>query len=303
MLYKPDFRTEDNNREILLLDTEGYPFICNYSELDSRFNKGFPWHWHSAFEIDYIQEGEVELKTADGVDIVRKGEAFFINSNVMHDICITGRSNVCQTYAYIFDPHFLSGMYNSVLEQKYLIPVLKSRELQAFIIRPDHYQTLLMMEKVLNIIELNRQEPFGFELEIQAELSRFWCLLLKETEELRSRNIESNSVDIERVKAMMQFIQNNFRDKITLEDIALSANISERECARCFQRCIGMSPINYLNEYRVRMAARMLLQTEDSILTISENCGFSSSSYLGKVFHDALNCTPREYRKKNSKSS
>ena len=50
------------------------------------------------------------------------------------------------------------------------------------------------------------------------------------------------------------------------------------------------------------MAAQMLLQTGDNIITISENCGFSSNSYFGKVFHESMGCTPMEYRrgKKNA---
>ncbi|WP_394916419.1 helix-turn-helix domain-containing protein [uncultured Robinsoniella sp.] len=78
----------------------------------------------------------------------------------------------------------------------------------------------------------------------------------------------------------------------------MTANISTRECSRCFQRCIKLSPMNYLNEHRIRMAAQMLLQTNKSIMTISECCGFSSSSYFGKIFQDYMGCTPKNYRKK-----
>lgn len=297
MLFTSDFRQGEDKKEILPMDSQGFPYICNYSELDAYIEKSFPWHWHSEFEIDYVEEGEVELRTADTMVCVKKGEAFFVNSNVMHDIRAKDRMKNCKTYAHLFDLHFLSGMYNSIFEQKYIFPILKSKKLQIFVIRPDHYQTLLMMEKILRMIELNVQEPFGYEFEIRSELSRFWCMLLAETETIRSQNIETNGVDIERVKTMMQYIHEHYMERLTLGSIANAANISNRECARCFQRCIGISPVNYLNDYRVRMAAQMLLQTSDSVLTISENCGFSSSSYFARVFHDAMNCTPKEYRR------
>ena len=100
------------------------------------------------------------------------------------------------------------------------------------------------------------------------------------------------------IKKMMQFIHEHYADKITLGDIAISTNISTRECSRCFQRCIKISPINYLNEHRIRMAAQMLLQTDKNIITISENCGFSSSSYFSKLFQKIMGCTPKNYRKK-----
>ena len=74
------------------------------------------------------------------------------------------------------------------------------------------------------------------------------------------------------------------------------AAISVRECSRCFDRCIGVSPIQYLNNYRLHMAAEMLLSTKASILEISENCGFNSAAYFSKLFSEAMGCTPHQYR-------
>ena len=102
---------------------------------------------------------------------------------------------------------------------------------------------------------------------------------------------------MERLKTMMQFIHACYGEKITLEQIAASAGISPRECSRCFQRCIKISPMNYLNDYRVRMAARLLSQTGRTILSISEQCGFSSSSYFGKLFQKTMDVRRRVPKK------
>ncbi|MGN1141302.1 MAG: helix-turn-helix domain-containing protein [Oliverpabstia sp.] len=301
MLATSDFKINNDNQEILPMDSEQFPYLCNYAELDTYVEKCIPWHWHSSFEFDYIEEGEVELRTSDQVYILKKGDVFFVNSNVLHAIHAKDKQNGCKIYAHIFDMHFLSGMYNSLLEQKYMFPIIKSKELQVFIIRPDSYRRICMLEKLLKMIELAREEHFGYEFEIRSELCHVWCMLLEETEELRSQIIEKNYADVERIKVMLRYIHQNYMEKITLEDISSAANISDRECARCFQRSIEMSPINYLNDYRIRMASQMLLQTNDSIITISENCGFSSVSYFGKVFQKAMHCTPKEYRKGDSK--
>lgn len=106
-----------------------------------------------------------------------------------------------------------------------------------------------------------------------------------------------NTADTERIKSMIQYIHDNYGKKLTLQDIAGAANISSRECSRCFRRCIHDSPINYLNTYRVRMAALMLLQSGESVMTIGENCGFSSNSYFGKIFYETMGCTPSAYRR------
>ena len=78
---------------------------------------------------------------------------------------------------------------------------------------------------------------------------------------------------------------------------AAAADISERECLRCFQKMLQISPIQYLLKYRVMQGAKMLL--EDPAASISEaavRCGFDSPSNFTKMFRRFYNCTPREYR-------
>lgn len=296
MLIETNFRSDKNNREILPITQPGIPYLCMYTELNKYVSKNFPWHWHSFFEIDYIAEGTLEFHTPDEIIHMKKGDAIFINSGIMHSYYASSDEN-CTLYAQLFDMQFLSGMHNSILDQKYLFPILKSNNLQVLFIQPDNYQNILMIEKILKMIMLSKEEPYGYEFEIRAELCKFWCLLLEETKEIRMRNVPGNTADVERIKIMIQYIQEHYMERITLDKIAASANISSRECTRCFQRCIDNSPVNFLNNYRVRMAAQMLVQTGDSILTISENCGFSTNSYFGKVFHETMGCTPLEYRK------
>jgi transcriptional regulator GlxA family with amidase domain len=98
---------------------------------------------------------------------------------------------------------------------------------------------------------------------------------------------------------MTQFIKDHCGEKLTLDDIAAAADISTRECTRCFARCINTSPIVYLTQTRLSMAADLLAGSAKSIIEISEECGFSSPSYFGKVFREAMGCTPKEYRDKD----
>lgn len=97
---------------------------------------------------------------------------------------------------------------------------------------------------------------------------------------------------------MIGFVEEHYGEKITLQEIAQSAGLGERECGRCFSRSIGMPPIEYLNRYRIRQAARLIVQTSDPIGQIAEQCGFSSDSYFGKMFREQMGCSPREYRKR-----
>ncbi|MGN0268015.1 MAG: helix-turn-helix domain-containing protein [Lachnospiraceae bacterium] len=299
MIINSEFMTGLNQKEILPMNAAVFPYVCKYAELDAQIDQCIAWHWHPALEIDYIAEGEVALKTAEQIQYIKKGELFFVNSGILHEIQAKDNMKGCKIYAHIFNMGFLSGLHNSLFEQKYLFPIIKCRDLETFIIHADSYRRIRMIEKFLKMIEMNRTESFGYEFEIRTELSRFWLMLLEETEEIRASSCtDKNNIDVDRIKIMMQYIHEHYMEKITLSDIASTANISTRECTRCFQRCIKLSPVNYLNEYRIRMAAQMLLQTNQSITTISENCGFSSSSYFGKMFYKVMGCTPKDYRKK-----
>lgn len=293
------FQSEPYQKEILPENFAEFPYICIYTDMDRRIDRCIPWHWHPSFELDFVAEGELEIQTSEKTLLLRKGDLVFVNSGVMHQLQSGRKSPGCKIYAHIFEMEFLSGIHSGLLEQKYILPVLRCRELDSLLIRPNCSRGIRMIEKILSMHDLNIQEPAGYEFELRALLCRFWCLLLEETEDLVKNSTRAANADIERMKTMMQYIHNHYSEKITLEQIAASASVSARECCRCFQRCINMSPVNYLNEYRVRMAAQLLLQTGDNILSVSEQCGFSSGSYFGKIFQKVIGCTPRDYRRGN----
>lgn len=295
MIYISDFQQTDEHQELLLMDT-GFPYLCKSTDMNECINHSLPWHWHSFLEFDYILEGELELQTPDHVLHLKKGDLFFINTDVLHALHSKTPTKACKTYAHLFDIHFLSGMYNSIFERKYFLPLFKNNNIPCYIVHPDSYRRVQMIEKFLKIVELNEQELPGYEFEIRAELCRFWYLLLEETKDLQKLPTEKISLDTQRLKTMMQFIHEHFSEKISLNDIAATANISSRECSRCFQHCANISPMNYLNEYRIHMASQMLLLSQERITTISENCGFSSCSYFNKIFHKHMKCTPKAYR-------
>lgn len=297
MLIESNFQSDSNDREILPAEFSSHPYICMLTDL-IKYNGIFPWHWHSALEIDYIVEGDIEFQTPEYQALLKKGDAVFINSEILHTYHARS-SSACKLHAILFDAHFISGMYHSLLEDKYVYPILKNQQLEAFHIHPGTPHSAAMIENIQKIVALSVSEPFGYEFAVRSALSSFWCDLLEDTEEMRAVRTQKSYADTTRIKLMLQFIHTHYGARITLQDIAASANISSRECSRCFQRCISTSPMGYLCSYRVHIASDLLRQTDDSITAISENCGFSSPGYFGKVFHHATGRTPLEYRRAN----
>ena len=282
--------------EVMHIGPDQLPYICVCEPLEFRIDNTISWHWHSYFEVAYVAEGSLECRTPDHRLQLEKGDAVFVNASVLHMYRKTS-PGPCVIYAHIFDSRFLAGNLSSSIYHKYISPIIQSQAIQLQPIRPSNYHQSRMLEALSAMVELARKESFGYEFQIQSQLSQFWCRLLKLTQAQQAESAPADS-DISRIKDMLHFIHGNYSRHITLKDIADSAMISERECSRCFQRCFRESAIEYLNKHRIRTAANMLLEGVSSIQQISTHCGFSSVSYFGKVFRQMLGCTPKEYRRK-----
>ena len=116
----------------------------------------------------------------------------------------------------------------------------------------------------------------------------------------------TTSLDEVRVKDIILFIEEHYRESLTLDDLAGAIHISKSECCRCFKRTLQVTPVEYLIKYRIFQAAILLQQGLPSMQTISDLAfyvGFNNASYFNKVFKQYLNCTPSEYRLKVKNNS
>lgn len=295
MKYKT-INLNNNNMEILPPDVQLFPYYCIYSEFDGFIHRSAVWHWHDTLELGYISEGAVKIRTSNHEEIARKGDAIFLNGGVMHKFESLDHMLGTANYAQHFLPDLFAGYTGSTIYQKYVRPIIDCRNLQVLVIHPDNHRRIRMVHDVLQMIELSKEQPVGFEFQIQNTMSDFWMQLLEETRELRTEKEHYSAADERRIVVMMDYIQKNYMQNLKVSDIADAANISVRECTRCFRRCIDKSPMEYLKRCRCRIAAQLLKQTELSILEISEECGFSTGSYFAQVFQDVMGCTPKEYR-------
>ena len=100
---------------------------------------------------------------------------------------------------------------------------------------------------------------------------------------------------------MIDFIKKNYAQELTLDNIAGSANVSISKCSRVFKEYTRMSPITYLNNFRINMAASMIIKSSETISSIAMECGFSSQSYFNRLFLKEYGVTPKEYRHKKQK--
>ncbi len=299
MIIAYNFSTDEDNREDIPASKD-FPFVIKYTDFSRMTGGSARWHWHDFFEITIPLSDGMILQTPEQTIVLDRGEAAFLNSSMLHTVRWDNDPVSKACYTFFFDRSILTGEYGSIFEEKYVTPLTMCRSLDVYPIRPRDRAGLRMMTLIEDIIGYFKDESFGYEIMSRSALSELWLILLRETEEMRKNAKSIDPTDSRRMKQMMNYVHEHFRDKIYLEEISASAGISPRECSRCFKRQIGLTPMDYLNQYRVRMAADELKMTAKPVSVIGEECGFSSDSYFGKMFRQYLNCTPREYRRKST---
>jgi len=98
------------------------------------------------------------------------------------------------------------------------------------------------------------------------------------------------------IQVAVAYINENYRDKITIQTLASLANMSESNFYAVFKKQRGISPIAYLNNYRLSVAADQLTDTSNPISEISYSVGINDPLYFSKLFKKIYGMAPKEYR-------
>lgn len=190
-------------------------------------------------------------------------------------------------------PRYIGGSADNILWQKYLEPLLTSSSC------PCVHFTGVQKEPVRAIDwawQLCAREEEGYEFGIRDQLSQVVLFLAQNLAFATKKPSAKTLRDGERMKRMLQYIQEHYTEEIFLSQIAESAHIGESECLRCFRSMIGCSPLQYVKQLRLQKAAELLLSTNLKISEIGMQCGFQEMSYFAKEFRAMKGCTPHDFQ-------
>ena len=98
---------------------------------------------------------------------------------------------------------------------------------------------------------------------------------------------------------IIEYMEKNFEEDITLESLSKQFFISKYEISRVFSKNVGISFVEYLTRIRIENSKKLLKNTSLSITMISELTGFHSSSNFARVFKKITGVSPMSYRKEN----
>lgn len=270
--------------------TPGLPYMSAVVNLDEYPDRGSQWHWHNEVEFFYVREGELEYRIPGSTHVFRKGEAGFINSNVLHMSRGIGDEPVVQEL-HIFLPAFIAGHAAGDIERRYIRPVLRAGGME--IVRISNVEPMVADMRRANDAYSMAEE--GFEFQVRALMSGIWMMLFREMR-VQSDGDGIRTADDGRIKNMLSFIAGHYAEQVEVEDIAAAGQVGKRECFRIFNRKLGTTPMDYLIWQRITRAAELLRSTDTPIQHVAEMVGFLNASYFGKVFKERMGVTPRKYR-------
>ena len=285
--------TNQFQKELKQHGNEQFPFLVSYQKLSEYESGSFMWHWHPEIEITYVQKGTMCYKVNHMVYHLKEGDIVFNNSGALHSGTMENQKD-CAYIPVTFDSRLIYGFFQSTVNSKYVDPVIQDSMLPAICIDQSEPWHKPFREYLLRIIDLDEKKPDFYELDITICLQSMWRLLLEHItyEPQASRE---NSLEYDRIKKILSYIEENYQNKITLNDIAGHIHLCESECTRLFKRHMNTTLFAFLQEYRIERSLEFL-QDYQPVSAVADKAGFSDPNYYSKVFAKIKGCSPREYR-------
>lgn len=267
-----------------------------FTPLNSNFtfikNNGFSNmpvpHYHHHYEIYYLLSGEIKYFIGDTFYTIQKNNIVLVNPMELHK---TSYDQACKRLIINFSDSFL---------RKYLTPIAKKLMLAFFdkrILSPtlDESKNIL---KIFDELEEKTQQKQSHEI---------FLLLMKlfnifnnlESASIKSAQNHNNST----LNNTLKYIDEHYDSIESLDEVAENLHVSKYYICKLFKKHLNTTFGEYLLNTRLQNAEKLLFNTKYDILKISNECGFSTSSYFCKIFKTKYGLSPKKYREHQIESN
>lgn len=286
--------TNQFQKELKKHGSDHFPFLVSYQCLSEYDSNSFMWHCHPEIEITYVKEGSMHYRINNRSFHLKEGDIIFCNSNALHSGEMENQED-CSYIPITFDPKLIYGFFQSTICTRYVDPVIQNLAVCAVHIDYSEKWHETFRDRMLEVISLDKKKPDFYELDISIRMQLLWRLLVEHLPH-QPVSTASDFTEYERIRRILAYIEQNYMNQITLDDISEHIHLCESECTRLFKRHMNTTLFSFLQEYRIERSLEYL-NTKESISSIAEKTGFSDSNYYSKVFSKIKGCSPREYRK------
>ena len=251
-------------------------------------------HWHEEAEIIVIKKGmgiiSVDLTEYE----VQMGDIVFVMSGQLHAIRQLG-NNAMEYENILFKPSLLRSGGCDLCWESFLLPMLSANVDIPAVIGPEHAVYREIAEAIGQIDRLCDTKPTGYQLAVKGHL---YLLLYHMHSQCRTSSSRPPQKHLAKLKTILSYVEAHYAEPITIEEMAGVCFYSKSYFMKFFKQSMGIGFIAYLNDFRLEIAARMLLSADANILDIGSACGFENLSYFNRSFKKKYGVTPGRFRKK-----
>ncbi len=265
-------------------------------------------HGHDFIEIAFVVDGTaVHQMTSKDENVysktVSEGDVLFITPGDFHTF-IFGKDEYLVLENVIINP---VALYNSYFSAFY------EREKEGFFFKQRNMPissrasqqlklTSKELKRVLKIAQKMRAPEVTESINSAKLIELILLELLYELDNIFNSSTDTVAVgrDAGIHKAIL-YIQNNYTNKITVEDVAKVACCSRRQVERMYKYYTGETIVNSINRLRISRACFLLINSDMKITSIALDIGIDNISYFNKIFKSRIGVTPREYRRNAKK--
>ncbi|KQL52890.1 AraC family transcriptional regulator [Heyndrickxia shackletonii] len=235
-------------------------------------------HTHPFTEILYITKGKGTFVFSNKEVPVTEHDLIVINPNIEH----TEKSSPKDPLEYI-----ALGIQGIA----FLDPNNSGSQITFYNFKQEQHVYLFYLRQLLEEVQ-NQKEDYEIIIHNILEI-----LLLKM---MRKREFTLEKTSAQKINKDIAFIKNyiklNFRENINLDTLAEAGHINKYYLAHSFKKLVGVSPIEYLIQTRIRESKILLETTNYPISNIAAITGFSSQSFFAQSFKRVTNLSPSQYR-------
>ncbi len=249
------------------------------------------WHFHPELELVYVNKGQGKRHIGNHLSYFNNSQLLLIGPNLPHNgftdrLTTNGFETLIQ-----FKEDFLGKDFFELPEMK-KIKELFERSKKGILFGSE--TKIKVGYKIEKLVEKKGFKKLLVFLEILNILSK--------TSDYTILNVDGYAVETElqdssKLDIIYKYINNNFKDHISLDQIANVANMTVPAFCRYFKKVTGKTFTKLVNEYRVVHATKLLSESTMSITDISFECGFNNFSHFNKLFKEITGKNASGYRK------
>jgi AraC-like DNA-binding protein len=254
------------------------------------------WHKHDECELIVITEGHGTALIGDYIGDYKKGDVFFLASNLPHWFRKSDQKMIGSAVVVHFLKDFWGTSFLQLPEMKKVLQLLEGDN--------NGIQLRLSLQKDI-AARIEQIEKAGGIERIQLLLTGLHQISLSKQYRVITKSFDTDGDHEENstIEKIFTFSFKHFLEPVTLTEAAAVAGMSIPTFCRFFKRNIKKSYFDFLKELRIGHACKQLREGNDSIIDICYTSGYNSWAHFSKQFKNIKQMTPKQYRKQFSKTA